>query len=52
MSIARNAMNGAAHVLIPIIKQMGFKEENIEVRFRNDFKKIEIVDENGKRELR
>lgn len=37
MGIIDMAREGAAHALIPMIKQMGFKEENIKVTFRKDF---------------
>ena len=37
MGIIDIAREGAAHALIPMIKQMGFKEENIKITFRKDF---------------
>lgn len=37
MGIIGMAREGAAHALIPMIKQMGFKEENIKITFRKDF---------------
>lgn len=37
MGIIDMAREGAAHALIPMIRQMGFKEENIKVTFRKEF---------------
>ncbi len=37
MGIIDIAREGAAHALIPMIKQMGFKEENIKITFRKEF---------------
>lgn len=37
MGIIDMAREGAAHALIPLIRQMGFKEENIKVTFRKEF---------------
>lgn len=37
MGIIGMAQESAAHALIPIIRQMGFKEENIKVTFRKNF---------------
>lgn len=37
MGIIDMAREGAAHALIPMIRQMGFKEENIKITFRKDF---------------
>ena len=37
------ARHNAANVIIPMVVQMGFKEENITVKFRNDFGYGDIV---------
>lgn len=37
LGIIGMARESAAHTLIPMIKQMGYKEENITVTFRKDF---------------
>ena len=37
MKIMEQARQNAANVIIPMVAQMGFKEENITVNFRKDF---------------
>lgn len=50
MGIVESAREGAAILLIPLIEQMGFKEENIRVVFREDFDPTnlkELLDQNS-----
>ena len=37
MGIIEMARQSAAHALVPILAQMGYKEENITITFRKDF---------------
>ena len=37
MKVMEQARQNAANVIIPMVAQMGFKEENITVNFRKDF---------------
>lgn len=37
LGIVETARENAAHVLIPMIEQMGFRQENITIAFRKDF---------------
>lgn len=51
MSILEQARQSAAHTLIPMLMQMGFKEENIKVSFRKEFNMNDIktlLDKNEK----
>ena len=51
MSILEQARQSAAHTLIPMLTQMGFKEENIKVSFRKEFNMNDIktlLDKNEK----
>jgi len=49
MGIVGNARDNAARVLIPLFEQLGYKEENITVTFRKQFKLGEILkDASGK----
>ena len=42
MNIIPTAQEGAAKVMIPLLEQLGFKQENIKVTFRKDFTFDEI----------
>jgi len=42
MNIIPTAQEGAAKVIIPLLEQLGFKQENIKVTFRKDFTFDEI----------
>lgn len=42
MGIVENARENSARQLIPIIKSLGYKEENITITFRKDFKNKDI----------
>ena len=37
LNVMEQARQNAANVIIPMVAQMGFKEENITVNFRKDF---------------
>lgn len=43
MKIMEQARQNAANVIIPMVAQMGFKEENITVNFRKDFNYSDIT---------
>ena len=43
LKVMEQARHNAANVIIPMVVQMGFKEENITVKFRNDFGYGDIV---------
>lgn len=43
LKMMEQARHNAANVIIPMVVQMGFKEENITVKFRNDFGYGDIV---------
>ena len=42
LGIVDMAKAGAAHALVPIIRQMGYREEDITVAYRKDFKSFDI----------
>ena len=41
--IIEQARSGAANALVPLLKQMGFKEENITISFRKQFAPNDIL---------
>ncbi len=41
--LLENAQEGAANVLIPLLEQLGYKQENITVTFRKDFSVADIL---------
>ena len=42
LGIVDMAKASAAHALVPIIRQMGYREEDITVAYRKDFKSFDI----------
>jgi len=47
MGIIENARKNAATTIIPIIRQMGYEEEDITVTFRKDFSVKNLTIEKG-----